>query len=153
MGFVMDIRKIVGKRTMVFVHSVAYMFNEKGEVLLQKRSDDGRWSHNGGSIEIDETAEDCAKREIFEETGLIIDELVLFNVTSGKKYHHTYPNGDDLSPVDIEYIATKWHGELRTSEETPELRWFSEDNLPPLTSRDEERIRNAFAKYKAIKEQ
>ena len=51
------------------------LFNENSEVLLEERSDDGFFDFPGGSIDLKESAEDAAKRELYEETGLIADEL------------------------------------------------------------------------------
>ena len=39
--------------------------NPAGEILMQQRRDDGTWSYPGGRIEIDETVEDAARREVW----------------------------------------------------------------------------------------
>ncbi len=55
-----------------------------GRALLQLRSADapaspGKWSFPGGGIEEGETPEEAARRELLEETGLLVDgELALY---------------------------------------------------------------------------
>ena len=55
-------------------------------------------------MEIDEKVEDAAKRELYEETSLIAKELTLLGVFSGEDMHNFYPNGDEVSNVDIVFI-------------------------------------------------
>jgi len=50
------------------------------QVLMGKRLGKfakGFWSFSGGNLEEGETIEDCAKRELFEETGLIAKTLLI----------------------------------------------------------------------------
>lgn len=99
--------------------------NEKGQLLLGRRTDNHKWGYSGGSIEIDEKAEDCAGRELFEEMGLIADELEFFMVNSGPETHYIYPNGDEVSNIEIVYLCRKFHGVIRRQEsEMEELRFF-----------------------------
>lgn len=63
-----------------------------------RRSDNHRWVCSGGAVEIDEYVEDCAKRELHEEMGLMADELEFFSVNSG-------PNGDAVSNFEIVYMV------------------------------------------------
>lgn len=129
-GYIMDLRKIVGHRPLIQAAGSIIIENEKGQVLLGRRTDNGLWGYSGGSIEIDETAEDCAKRELFEEMGLIADELEFFMINSGKAAHYVYPNGDEVSNVEIVYICKKYHGELKAQEEEiSELRFFDKDKV------------------------
>lgn len=77
-SYIADLRKIVGHRTLIQCAGSIIIENEKGEILLGRRTDNHMWGYAGGSIEIDERIEECAKRELFEETGLIADEMTLF---------------------------------------------------------------------------
>lgn len=56
--------------------------NGKGEILLQKRRDNGFWALIGGSMEIGEKFIEVVKREAFEEAGIEIEELTLFGIYS-----------------------------------------------------------------------
>lgn len=52
---------------------------------MQQRQDDGTWSYPGGRVEIDETVEDAARREVLEESGLIVGKLELLGVFSRER--------------------------------------------------------------------
>lgn len=129
--YIMDLRKLVGHRPLLQVGASVIVENERGEVLLQKRADNHCWGYAGGSVELDEVVEEAAKRELQEETGLTARELTLFGVFSGKDTHYIYPNGDEVSNVDIVYLCTSYTGQLRCQEsEVEELRFFPADDLP-----------------------
>ena len=127
----MDLRKIVGHRTLLQVGASVIVEDEQGRVLLQKRTDNHCWGYPGGSTELDERVEDAAARELFEETGLVAERLELFGVFSGKELHYIYPNGDEVSNVDIVFICTAYSGVLRRDkEETEALGLFEPGKLP-----------------------
>lgn len=129
--YIMDLRKLVGHRPLLQVGASVIVENERGEVLLQKRADNHCWGYAVGSVELDKVVEEAAKRELLEETGLTARELTLFGVFSGKDTHYIYPNGDEVSNVDIVYLCTSYTGQLRCQEsEVEELRFFPADDLP-----------------------
>lgn len=70
--------------------------NEKGEILLQQRSDNGRWGLPGGCQDLGENLRTTAVRELFEETGIKVNEedLILIDTLSGEARKRSYPNGD-----------------------------------------------------------
>ena len=127
----MALRKVVGHAPLLQCAGSVIIENEKGEILLGKRTDNHKWGYAGGSIELNETVEECAKRELFEETGLIADELEFFMVNSGPEVHYIYPNGDEVYNVEIIYLCRKYHGTLkRQEEEVEELRFFALADIP-----------------------
>ena len=78
-----------------------------------------------------EPVEEAAKRELYEETGLIANKLELFGVFSGPDLHYIYPNGDEVSNVDIVYLCKDYSGELKCQDsEVSDLRFFPLDRLP-----------------------
>ena len=85
----------------------------------------------GGRAEPGETPEETAVRELFEETGLIADELALLDAFSGPETNFTYPNGDAVFFVDVVYLCRRYHGTLAAQpDEVTELRFFPADALP-----------------------
>lgn len=131
MGYIMDLRKIVGHRTLLMPTAGAIIGDGKGNVLLQLRKDDNTWATHGGSIEIDERVEDAMIREIREEIGLEVLEYKLLNIYSGPEHHNVYPNGDEVSCIDIVYYCHKFEGEIALQEEEVlNIQWFNKDNLP-----------------------
>ncbi len=130
-GYIMDLRKIVGHRPLLQVGASVIVEDKEGRLLLQKRSDNHLWAYSGGSVELDEEVEEAAKRELFEETGLIAHSLELFGVFSGKELHYIYPNGDEVSNIDIVFVCRDFSGELRCQKgEVEELMFFEIDDLP-----------------------
>ena len=131
MSYIKELRKLIGNKTIIMPCSAVILLNEKNEILLQKRKDNGLWGIHGGAIEIDEKIEDAAKRELEEETGLIADELEFFKVYSGKELHHIYPNGDEVYIIENIFICKKYHGKLKKQlDEVEELKFFKFEDLP-----------------------
>ena len=94
------------------------------EVLLIKRNKEphkGQWSIPGGKQIIGETVTDAAKRELLEETGVKVDQLLLVDVVDsiipgveGKiKYHYTL----------VGYMGRWLSGETRPGDDAQEVRW------------------------------
>lgn len=124
-GYIMDLRKLVGHRTLIQCAGSVIVVDAAGRILLGKRTDNHMWGYAGGSVEIDERVEDCARRELYEETGLVANELEFFMVSSGLEIHYVYPNGDEVSNIEIIYICRDWTGEMCPQPgEVEELRFF-----------------------------
>ena len=124
-GYMAEMRKLVGHRTIIQCAASVICVDGDGRILLGKRADDHKWGYSGGSVEIDEYVEDCAKRELYEEMGLTADELEFFFVNSGPGTHYVYPNGDEVSSFEIVYICRRWRGEPKAVDgEMEELRFF-----------------------------
>ena len=146
-SYIMDLRKIVGHRPLLQVGASVIVEDKEGRILLQLRSDNQCWGYAGGSVELDEDVEEAAKRELFEETGLVAKELTLFGVFSGKDTHYVYPNGDEVSNVDIVYICKDYSGDLLCQEgEVDALKFFPIDQIPDNISKPiEKQLRQYIA--------
>ncbi len=126
----MDLRKIVGHRTLIQCAASIIIINEKNQLLLGRRTDNHLWGYSGGAVEIDEKVEDAAKRELLEEFGLIADKLDFFMINSGPESHYIYPNQDEVSNVEIIYTCREYHGEIKAqAEEIEEIRFFDIDEI------------------------
>ena len=80
MDYIKYLRSLVGKNPVILCACGCIIYNEKKEILLQKRADDNKWGIPGGNMELGETIEETACREVFEETGLTVKKLKLFNI-------------------------------------------------------------------------
>ena len=130
--YIKTMRRYVGHLPIMQVGASVAVIDGEGRFLLQKRTDNGQWGYHGGCVEPGETVEEAAKRELFEETGLLADGLELHGVYSGPGMFYIYPNGDETNIVDIVYICRSWHGDMRPQPgEVDELRWFCPEDFPP----------------------
>ncbi|WP_410983785.1 NUDIX hydrolase [Bacillus cereus] len=137
MGYIEELRKSVGTRPLILVGSAVIILNEKQEVLLQYRSDTYDWGIPGGAMELGETTEETARRELFEETGLEAKMLQFLGVLSGKDVYYCYPNGDEIYNVIHLYQAHHVSGKIELDEEGLDLKYFPAEKLPNLNKTTE----------------
>lgn len=131
MGYIKELREIVGKRPLLVCACGCLIYDELGRVLLEKRTDDGLWGNPGGCMELGETPEETVKRKVFEETGLIISEIELFNIYAGEEQHHIFPNGDEVYYVNIMFKTSHYTGVLKDSDsESLELKFVDIKDMP-----------------------
>jgi len=131
MGYIMDLRKLVGSRPLIMAGACVIVLNKDKRILLQLRKDNNCWGLAGGSLEMGESLEQVAKRELFEETGLVANKLELFNVYSGEKFYYKYPHGDEVYNVVTAYICNDFEGVLKKEEsEVQELYFFHFNEIP-----------------------
>lgn len=99
------------------------------KVLLGKRKNthgEGRWCFPGGHLEFNEELEDCAIREVGEETGLKIENIKFFTITNDiftkeKKHYITIFMVSDYDSGNVE---------LKEPDKFEKWGWFSWDKLP-----------------------
>ncbi|OXM12981.1 hypothetical protein CGZ75_24215 [Paenibacillus herberti] len=85
----------------------------------------------GGSLEPGESMEEVARRELFEETGLLAGNIALFNVFSDKELYYQYPHGDEVYNVVAAYICHEYKGNLIKNEsEVRDLKFFNTHEIP-----------------------
>lgn len=139
--YIKDLREKTKHMPLLIPHSVVVVFNEQGEILLEERSDDGFFDFPGGGLDLKETLEDAARRELEEETGIIADELELFKVYSGEITHYIYFNGDEIYGVDAVYLCHKYHGEFKLQpDEVKTLAFYPLDKMPKKMSKRNKQI-------------
>ena len=131
MGYISDLRKVIGNRPILSVGATILVMNEKQELLFQLRSDTYDWGLPGGSMELGEMLEETASRELKEETGLNADEFELIGVYSGPRFYFQYPNGDETYSVIHLFRAVNAEGQLALNDgESLGLQFFGKDELP-----------------------
>lgn len=131
MSYIKELRKYVGHAPILTAGVGLFVFNENKQVLMQLRTDYNQWGFPGGAMELGESFEETAQRELKEETNLDIVELKMIKVLSGKDTYREYPNGDKLYDITAIFVIKKYSGNLEINDdESKKLDWFSIDNLP-----------------------
>lgn len=131
MGYISELRKLIGSRPIISIGATILVVNDEKKILFQHRSDTLDWGLPGGSMELNETLEEAAARELHEETGLVANEFDLIGVFSGPDYFFQYPNGDEIYTVIHLYIAKNVSGLLEMKDgESLNLTYFSKNELP-----------------------
>ena len=116
------------------------------KVLLIERGNEpfkGYWAFPGGFLNMEESAEEGAKRELYEETGL--KDAVI-------KQFHTYtdPDRDPRGRViSIAYYALIQISEVKGGDDAAQARWFAIDEVPALAFDHDQMLQDALVELKS----
>jgi len=146
MGYIEEIRALVGHRPLILVGAVVIVVDAEGRLLLQQRKHPyGVWGIPGGLMELGESVEDTARRELREETNLVAGALKLINVYSGPGQFIRAANGDEFYAVTTAFYTTEITGELIVDEsEALNFEYFKPDQLPERIVKSHKRIVDEF---------
>lgn len=134
MGYIENLRKLIGHEPVIFVRPSVVVINELQEILLVQYQDK-TWGIPGGLMELGESVEECAQRELKEEIGIEVKNLKLVDVVSGKHTYAKLKNGDEYYNVLIGYICTEYEGELKPDGvEVIDAKFFKATALPEETN-------------------
>lgn len=127
------IREKIGDQ-LIFMPSVAGVVrNNLGEILLQNKGNDEKWSLPAGAIELGEAPAESVVREVWEETGLCVEPKKIVGVFGGRDFRYQYPNGHQVEYNIIMFECVIRSGELNPlDKETVELQYFKPSNIPDL---------------------
>lgn len=109
----------------------AVVFSDKNEILLIQEKADNRWAMPGGWADIGYSPAEVAIKECFEEAGLKVETTKLLAVFDKQK---------QKMPPAFEYVykifllCTKLDDNISVGTETMDVGWFSEHNLPELST-------------------
>lgn len=130
------LRRQVGHAPVQLVFAGCAVTDDRGRLLLQLRGDGdpAQWGLPGGAVELGESVEEAARREVREETGLDVSIRSLLGVYS--KYRHEYPNGDIAQPITVVFHAVAVDDAALRSDgvESLAVEYFDLQHLPPLFS-------------------
>ncbi|HSE05355.1 MAG TPA: NUDIX domain-containing protein [Methylomirabilota bacterium] len=143
--YMRDLRAKIGHDLLLQPGVVAIIVNPAGEVLLQRRSDDGEWGLPGGAMEPGEEPAETLVREVREETALEVVPERIVGVYGGPDLRVRYPNGDEAAILSIAFACRPVAGEPRVNDdESLEVRYFAADALPAMPARHRMRIEDAL---------
>ena len=102
--------------------------NHRQQILLVKRSVDpkiGFWCLPGGYIELDETPEQAALRELKEETGINGQIQRLLGATT-----NSHDKNDKI--LMLGYLVSNFNGNLKAGDDASDVAWFAVNRLPEI---------------------
>ena len=133
-------------RPAVTADSVVFCNGSDGlSVLLIERANDpfkGCWAFPGGFMDMEENAENCAKRELKEETGMEVRSLEYLGTFSEVNRD---PRGRTIT---IAYYAVVEKSDVIGADDASQARWFPIDSIPPLAFDHDKILRMALEEIK-----
>lgn len=119
----------------------AIVQNERDELLMIERTDNGLWAIPGGAQDLGESIIDTVKREVKEETGIEIEVTELSGIYSDPRHVIAYDDGEVRQEFSLCFRAKPTGGTLRTDSEVRQARWIPVNQLNNLDIHPSMRLR------------
>ena len=109
------------------IGTLCYIYNDRQTLMLhriKKENDihEGKWNGLGGKLESGESPDECVIREVYEESGLTINNPTLRGIM-------TFPKFDDINDwLVFLYTANDFNGNLIKSNEGV-LKWIDNNEI------------------------
>lgn len=132
MNYIQSLRRFIGTGPIIAPGSAIIVLNKEQEILLQLRADTLDWGIPGGGMELGDSFEETAKRELYEETGLIPNDMEIVGIASGKEFYYKFPHGDEIFNATVIFRALEVTGNMKKDHESLDLAYFPLDSLPNL---------------------
>ena len=119
------------------------------KILMVKEIADGGWTLPGGWCDCGLTASANAAREVWEESGYEVKPVRLLAVYDRDTQGHTPPYPFNI--YKLFYLCELTGGAAKISNETSEVAWFAEDELPENLSKGRtlpHELKLFFAQYR-----
>lgn len=131
-SYVGKLRQKVGNDLLLLPGVSCLFVDAAGRFLLERRSDFGIWGVPGGNAEPGEDIATTIRREMMEETGVAVGELIPYGYASDPSTKTiTFPNGHQCQFFVLLFAAHWPAGAVpRVSSESMEFGWFTADSLP-----------------------
>ena len=119
----------------------AIVTDEKGNILLHRRSDNDLWALPGGAMEIGESIAQTAVREVREETGLSVVPEYIVGIYTNPQHVIAFSDGEVRQEFSLCFACTLMSGTLRVSNESFEVAFFSVQDIERLKMHPSIRLR------------
>jgi len=119
----------------------AIVRNDKGELLLVHKVDNDLWALPGGGMDVGESISEAVVREVKEETGLDVEVTGIVGIYTDPKHVMAYDDGEVRQQCSVCFRTRLLGGELRTSEETKEVKFVDPEGLSSLDIHPSMRLR------------
>ncbi|HEX7455912.1 MAG TPA: NUDIX hydrolase [Candidatus Nanoarchaeia archaeon] len=121
---------------------------KNNKIALIKRGNEpfkGHWALPGGKVDVGETTQEAALRELKEESSLEGKVECLVG-------YYDNPDRDPNNNVTFAY-AVSVRGELKAADDAVEAGWFGLDKLPPLAFDHQQIIEDFSTGYELVRQQ
>ncbi len=143
--FYQQIRPFIGHACFTSPATSSFVLNERHELLMIQRQDNGDWDLPGGLMELGERIDQAAVRETREETGWDIQIDQCIQVYSDSDFIFSFPNQDIVRAVCVFFLAHPLGlAGLPDPHETSQVRFFALDQLPPVPAFIDRMIQDAL---------
>lgn len=112
--------------------TTSVVLDDHGRIALVHRKDNGLWALPGGGMELGESIEDCAVREVKEETGLDVEITGLVGVYTNPHHVMKYDDGEVRQQFSLCYKTKLLGGELAFDSESTDIAWVERDAIAAL---------------------
>lgn len=127
------LREKVGPELLLMPSVAAVIRNGEGEILFLRKPGETKWGLPAGVIEPGEKPSRALRREVYEETGLMVNPVRLIGAFSGSKFRYQYDNGDQVEYLTLVFECVMINRSLKGLDgEAEELRFFKEEELPEI---------------------
>jgi 8-oxo-dGTP diphosphatase len=134
-------RPILGVGALIF-HEDSILLVERGREPLK-----GLWSLPGGVVEVGENLDDAIRREVLEETGLIVDPIRVFEIF--ERIMRDEQGRPEYHYVLIDYVCGVNGGTMAPADDVSGAEWATQQTLDgySLTEGTRDVIERAFATH------
>ena len=119
----------------------AVVVDPEGRILLHRRDDNALWTIPGGAMEVGESIGQTVVREVKEETGLDVEPESIVGVYTNPRHVVEYGDGEVRQQFSICFACKAVGGRLATSDESPEVGFFSPAEIDSMPMHDSIRLR------------
>lgn len=119
----------------------AIVRNDRGELLMIERTDNGLWALPGGAQDVGESVTDAVRREVKEETGIDVEVTGFSGIYSDPRHVIAYDDGEVRQEFSMCFHAKPIGGSLRSSSESRRVHWIAPDQLDSLNIHRSMRLR------------
>jgi 8-oxo-dGTP diphosphatase len=105
------------------------VFDAANRLLLVKRRDSGHWAMPGGTMELSDSLEGCARREVREETGIDIAITGMIGTYTDPATIIAYSDGEVRREFSILLAASATSEHLSHDDESTDVQWVRFEDL------------------------
>ncbi|WP_422933311.1 NUDIX hydrolase [Sinomonas sp. P47F7] len=121
--------------------TTAVVTDDGGRIALVHRKDNGLWALPGGGMELGESIEDCAVREVREETGLDVRVTGLVGVYTNPNHVIEYTDGEVRQQFSLCFTTELLGGDLAYDTESTAIAWVEPERISELDMHPSMRLR------------